>query len=47
MYINSKNVTDFTPPKKLKPSPKLYVPHSFSEEELKRFFFNLDTYEDI
>lgn len=42
MYVKSRNIANLNPPPKLKPSPKLYVPHSFSDEELKRFFYECD-----
>lgn len=41
-YTNSRNITNLTIPSKLKPNKITYIPHAFTEQELKNFFYACD-----
>ncbi len=41
-YLNSRNLVKLTPPIRPEHSSKTYIPHYFTEEELKDFFHNCD-----
>ena len=44
-YTNSRNLTNLNVPEKPIPSKKIYIPHAFTEDELKKFFYACDNVE--
>lgn len=42
-YLGERGFQDAVPPEKLRTEPKTYIPHAFSEEELRRFFQECDS----
>lgn len=41
-YLRDRNLTDVAAPISLKAEKKQYIPHAFTDEELKRFFYECD-----
>ncbi len=41
-YTNSRNITNLKIPSRLKPNKITYIPHAFTEQELKNFFYACD-----
>lgn len=41
-FLRARNLTDTEPPHSLKAEKKKYIPHAFSDDELKSFFYECD-----